>query len=160
MFRLNNGIRFGETSFLPASIVKTTTYTSLCMSLSLCWSRPVWEGEGEREGELPSPELFCCSGRMVLSLVDLWEGKRREKGKEKGRKRREGGGEGGEKERVGEGRRGGGGRREGSGRREEKEVFQLQDNTSPTTRMAGEMTDILTLRGRTLRVPLDPLFHR
>ena len=66
------------------------------MSLSLCWSRPVWEGEGEREGELPSPELFCCSGRVVLSLVDLWEGKR--EGEEKGRR------EGGEK-REGEERR-------------------------------------------------------
>ena len=88
------------------------------MSLSLCWSRPVWEGEGEREGELPSPELFCCSGRMVLSLVDLWEGKRREKGKEKGRRRREGGREerrrGWEKE-GGEGE--GGGKEEGGERR-------------------------------------------
>ena len=86
-------------------------------------------------------------------------GKEKREG-EREREEKEGGREGGEKERVGEGRRGGGGRREGRGRREEKEVFQLQDNTSPTIRMAGEMTDILTLRGRTLRVPLDPLFHR
>ena len=46
----------------------------------------MWEGEGEREGELPSPELFCCSGRVVLSLVDLWEGKRREREQVGGRR--------------------------------------------------------------------------
>ena len=87
------------------------------MSLSLCWSRPVWEGEGEREGELPSPELFCCSGRVVLSLVDLWEGKREERGWEEGRRRK--GGEGREEGGRREGKREGG-RREGRGRREEE----------------------------------------
>ena len=150
-------------SLLPASMtVKLPntgfTYTSLCMSLSVCWSRPVWEGEGEREGELPSPELFCCSGRVVLSLVDLWEGKRREKGREEGGRRKEVfSSYNTTKQRqtspaitrvdretdtlMLRGRTYG---REERGRREEKH----------------EMTDTLTLRGRTLRVLLGPLSHR
>ena len=92
------------------------------MSLSLWWSRPVWEGEGEREGELPSPELFCCSGRVVLSLVDLWEGReKREDG------RREGGG-----------REGKGGKREGGGRERGREEGGKEGGRKEGRRRKGE----------------------
>ena len=46
------------------------SHTSFCVSLLPC-GRSVWEGEGEREGELPTPELPNWSGKAALSLVGL-----------------------------------------------------------------------------------------
>ena len=117
-------------------------------------------GERRRATESRAVLLFRQSGTFIGRPVGGKE--RRERvggGKEEegrgregrgrgreGRGREEGGKEGGRKE---------GRRRKGGRRREERK----KKYTSPTTCMAGEVTDTLTLRGRTLTVPLDPLFH-